>query len=269
MPMLILAVVPEPGTARACLEHAALARAAVDDARLVVLHPNADPERLIAAAEEVAIQELREAREGSAVSRAAAVRTVFDEWVAASPGGGEAEWRERPGAIGEVVAAAAAGAALVVLARPRNLDGQDALHEAVFHAGPPLLLVPDAPPPSALAHLALAWEPEDAARRALAAALPWLRRATEVTVLVAGGESNRPDASEAAERLGEAGVGANVLPLEGGGPVGAALLGACGRIGADALVMGSYDRPAVLEWLFGGATRDVLRDATLPVFLHR
>ena len=92
MPMLILAVVPEPGTARACLEHAALARAAVDDARLVVLHPNADPERLIAAAEEVAIQELREAREGSAVSRAAAVRTVFDEWVAASPGGGEAEW---------------------------------------------------------------------------------------------------------------------------------------------------------------------------------
>ena len=50
MPMLILAVVPEPGTARACLEHAALARAAVDDARLVVLHPNADPERLIAAA---------------------------------------------------------------------------------------------------------------------------------------------------------------------------------------------------------------------------
>ena len=33
--------------------------------------------------------------------------------------------------------------------------------------------------------------------------------------------------------------------------------------------MGSYDRLAVLEWLFGGATRDVLRDATLPVFLHR
>ncbi|TPG55876.1 universal stress protein [Roseomonas nepalensis] len=269
MPMLILAVVPEPGTARACLEHAALAQTAVEDACLVVLHPDVDPEQLVATPEEIAIQQLREAREGSAVSRAAAVRAVFDKWAAASPRGREAEWRERPGAVAEAVNSAAAEAGLIVLARPHNLDGQDALHEAIFHADRLLLLVPNAPSPAALAHFALAWEPEDAARRALAAALPWLRQDARVTVLVAGGKGNRPDGSEAMERLHEAGIRAEVLPLEEGKPVGAALLGACGRISADALLMGSYDRPVVLEWLFGGVTRDVLRDAALPVLMHR
>ena len=268
-PPVILAVIPEPGTALACLEHAALATSVPDQVRLVALHPNAAPEYLVAAAEEVAIQELREAREGTAEARTAAVRAVFEAWAATLPGGVKAEWRERPGAVAEAVASEASGAELIVLARPHNLDGQDALHEAVFHAGRLLLLAPNAPPPAALAHLAVAWEPEDAARRVLAAALPWLRRAGRVTVLVAGGKDDRLDATEALERLTEAGIEAEVLPLGGGGPVGAALLSACGQIGADALVMGSYDRLAVLEWLFGGATRDVLRDATLPVFLHR
>ena len=267
-PPVILAVVPEPDTARACLGHAALAAAAVGDTRIVALHPVVDPDDLVAAPEEIVIQQLRAAREGTAEARAAAVRAVFDAWARATLGGGKAEWRERPGAVAQAVASEAAGARLIVLARPRNLDGQDALHEAVFHAGRPLLLAPDAPPPVALAHPALAWEPEDAARRALVAALPWLRRASRVTVLVVDKTDDRPDAAEALERLKAAGIGAEVLALGGGGPVGAALLGACGRIGADALVMGSYDRPAVLEWLFGGATRDVLRDAALPVFLH-
>ena len=40
------------------------------------------------------------------------------------------------------------------------------------------------------------------------------------------------------------------------------------RIGADALVMGAYGRRRFLEILIGGATRDVLAQADMPVFLH-
>jgi len=49
---------------------------------------------------------------------------------------------------------------------------------------------------------------------------------------------------------------------------GAALLRAASDEQADLLVMGAYGRTRFSEWMFGGATRHVLAEATLPVFMR-
>ena len=48
---------------------------------------------------------------------------------------------------------------------------------------------------------------------------------------------------------------------------GATLLGAAAAEGADLLVMGAYGHSRLREIVLGGATREVLRDARIPVLL--
>jgi nucleotide-binding universal stress UspA family protein len=49
------------------------------------------------------------------------------------------------------------------------------------------------------------------------------------------------------------------------GDAGEVLLALCRSQGADLLVMGAYGHTRLRELVFGGATRHVLRTATLPV----
>jgi nucleotide-binding universal stress UspA family protein len=49
---------------------------------------------------------------------------------------------------------------------------------------------------------------------------------------------------------------------------GEAILAAAGEVGADLLVMGAYGRSRFSEWAFGGVTRTVLHEATLPVLMR-
>ena len=46
------------------------------------------------------------------------------------------------------------------------------------------------------------------------------------------------------------------------------LLDAALGAAANLLVMGAYGRTRFSEWVFGGATRSLLRDAPFPVFLR-
>ena len=67
--------------------------------------------------------------------------------------------------------------------------------------------------------------------------------------------------------LGRHGVKARgeVRPEEGG--TADRLLAVAGEVGADLLVMGAYSHSRLREAVFGGATRDVLGHARLPVLL--
>jgi nucleotide-binding universal stress UspA family protein len=55
--------------------------------------------------------------------------------------------------------------------------------------------------------------------------------------------------------------------IEPGRGHGATLLDAAGAENADLLVMGAYGHSRLREIVLGGATRDVLRHARLPVLL--
>ena len=172
-----------------------------------------------------------------------------------------------------VVAAAGDKADLIVIGRAAHNepgDGKAAIEAALFKSKAPVLLVPETPPASIGRHIAVAWKASETAERAILAAAPLLRAAGRVTILIGeepDGERPLPDDLVAMF----AAAGRAPIPHHfqlGGLSAGVALLGEAHRIGADALVMGAYARRRFLEILIGGATRDVLAQADMPVFLH-
>jgi nucleotide-binding universal stress UspA family protein len=55
----------------------------------------------------------------------------------------------------------------------------------------------------------------------------------------------------------------------GGKEVGPMLLLQAAAFAADLLVMGAHGHSHLSEWMFGGVTRTVLREAGLPVLISR
>ena len=85
-------------------------------------------------------------------------------------------------------------------------------------------------------------------------------------MLCAVGEQAETSLEAAAAMLRRHGV--NVHPHkvdEPDGNAGEVLLAQAAAHGADLLVMGAYGHTRLREMVFGGATRHVLREATLPV----
>jgi nucleotide-binding universal stress UspA family protein len=70
------------------------------------------------------------------------------------------------------------------------------------------------------------------------------------------------------EHLQRHGVTVEQVELERkSGDSGMDLINFAGDIGADLIVMGAYSHSRLLEEIFGGATRTVLRNMTTPIFL--
>ncbi|MYN43438.1 universal stress protein, partial [Duganella sp. FT109W] len=108
--------------------------------------------------------------------------------------------------------------------------------------------------------------------RASVAALPLLRRAALVTLAVinpaAVSTVHGPQAgADLAAYLARHGVPLEVVVRETDTDAGDALLGLAAERGADLLVMGCYGHTRWRELLLGGATRAVLRRATLPLLM--
>jgi nucleotide-binding universal stress UspA family protein len=274
----ILAVLTEPPTARALLDAAAVA--AVDPAcRIEALHIRVDPESLILPTEEVMTRKRRAELEASLAERAQRLRLAYDEWAQAAAGlADRAAWHEVAGAVEAVVTARGKLADLLVLARPAGSEGEEALHAALFAVGRLFLLVPpDGGAGQARRlefgrHMAIAWKASETAERAVVGALPWLRRAQRISVLVAGRDGETPPDALLALLAGH-GIAASAIAVApiamaaGDEGVGAALLAEARAVGADSLVMGAYRRHRFFEWVLGGVTRHVLHHADLPAFM--
>jgi nucleotide-binding universal stress UspA family protein len=273
MPMTILAIVAEPQTAHICLT-GALAAAAVDPAaRIEVFHVKVDPARLIRAPEEISIQRLREHDEGTAADREAAVRRIYEAWLAQVPPDqiDRVRWRTVVGAEEEMVLKEARAADLLVLARPHNMDGDDAMHAAIYGSRRPLLVPPDWSPsgPDALGHhIAIAWKPTLQAHHAVEGAGPWLRRAERVSLIVIARDARAGGIDEAEHLAREIGFSAGVALIEPKpGEVGEQLLQAVAALRADALVLGAYRHNDMVEWALPSTTRHILAHAQVPLFL--
>ena len=166
-----------------------------------------------------------------------------------------------------------AKADLVVIGRAAGVqlaDGKAAIHVALFEARQAILLVQEAVPSTLGQNVAIAWKPSAAADRAIAAALPLLLRAERVTVLT---ETEDGDAgaqpADLLDKLEQAGVGATIRRFQAGDRrIGDALLAETHAVGADLLVMGAYTHSRLAEFILGGATREVLATADLPVLMH-
>jgi nucleotide-binding universal stress UspA family protein len=150
------------------------------------------------------------------------------------------------------------------------------VEEVVLHSPRPTLLLPYAGRFDDIGRtVLLAWDGSHGAARAAADALPLLRRAQSVQVVMfdrGAGDSGAIDQSPVrgvAAWLGRHGVPANAEVRFLSTDPGNALLSQAADIGADLLVMGSWGHSPWAERLIGGATRTVLASMTVPVLTSR
>jgi nucleotide-binding universal stress UspA family protein len=182
-----------------------------------------------------------------------------------------AAWREETGLAGDLVPRRAGLFDLVVLGRSERVVDRphtDVLEDTLMHCGRPVLLAPAQPPQELGVTVAIAWNASAEAARAVAGALPFLRRAKAVRVLTAG-DTDTSDGVALVQSLGWRGIAATAhhqTPLPGVA-VGQQLLAAAREENADLLVMGGYGKAPWREMLLGGATRQVLGSSLLPILI--
>jgi nucleotide-binding universal stress UspA family protein len=138
----------------------------------------------------------------------------------------------------------------------------------------PCIVVPPGESVPALDTIVVAWNSSQEAVRAIHAALPLLARAKRVVVLRGRPREQfseigwRPE-FDLGRYFDRAEIVAEYRPFDvGGEDAGVRLLEAAAAERADLLVMGAYGRTRFSEWVFGGATRLVLAESRLPVFMR-
>jgi nucleotide-binding universal stress UspA family protein len=118
----------------------------------------------------------------------------------------------------------------------------------------------------------IAWDASMTASRAVTGALPLLRTASVVDVVVFNASAQDEahgelPGSDLALYLARQGVSVNVISRRTDIDIGNALLSLCADQESDLLVMGGYGHTRFREILLGGATQTVLESMTLPVLM--
>jgi nucleotide-binding universal stress UspA family protein len=144
----------------------------------------------------------------------------------------------------------------------------------LLESGRPVLTVPphwrSQMPPR---RVVVAWRPTSGAARALHDAMPLLRKAEVVDVLMIDpvDDARRAGAADkagaaVATHLARHAIEANVvLRASGGRPASEVLLGYVQEVQAELLVAGGYGHTRFREWALGGMTRELLFAAPIPV----
>lgn len=120
--------------------------------------------------------------------------------------------------------------------------------------------------------VAVAWNGSGDAVRAITSAIPLLRSAEQVNLVVFnadrdGGMHGELPGADMALYLARHGVRVEVMATETESDVGEALLSHAADKGLDLIVMGAYGHSRFREILLGGATRTVLRSSPLPLWM--
>lgn len=180
--------------------------------------------------------------------------------------------------LGRVAAVHARYADVAVMTRPSDGPGADLREEVIegvlFHSGRPALIVPPGWTGSAIGkRIVVAWDASREATRALSEADDILEFAEAVTVLTVDakpkmfGHGDQPGANIAAH-LTRRGLPAEVRNVDSmGRSASLAILDEATALGADLVVMGGYAHSRLRELVFGGATRELLRTATVPLLM--
>ncbi|HEX7382101.1 MAG TPA: universal stress protein [Nevskiaceae bacterium] len=235
------------------------------------------PERLYAAASYgVAwVTDAMLESERQLVEDAIGAGATFRQW-AAQQGVGHNGWLVAEASTGNALAQASMRHDLLVLDHsPEDRSGSAAeVSEVVLKTFTPCMVVPPGHGAfDGFTRIAIGWNGSPEAMRAVYAALPLLRGHD---VLLMRGEERmmtyRVDwhpPLDIVKYLNRYDVHVDEKAIDAGrDDVGAALMETAAQYGADLLVMGAYGRSRFSEWILGGATRDILASASIPVLLR-
>ena len=268
----ILAVADGGTTTQATLETAVTA-AKRFGAALDVLHVMADVNSVVPVIGEgmsgAMVEQLMAAMAQTISSRAARAREAYQKVSTAADA--KLSWREITGREADVVAAAGRLTDLIVIGRPSGEAEAPlaaTLDAALFDTGRPVLVASPTAARAIVGRVALAWNGSAQAARVVAAALPILEAADHVSVLTVGTIDSAATAQDLIAYLVRHDVRASHESVTAGSAsTGAILLAHAEQTRADLLVMGAYGHSRLREMILGGATRDVLSAATIPVLM--
>ncbi len=176
------------------------------------------------------------------------------------------------GAEDEIMAQRARLADLTVIGQARRSEGETSLvlESLLFDSGRPVLLAPEAGLGALPKRIAIAWNGTALASRAVALAMPFLKRAQEV-IVIAGEASEAPTTAQPSAVAG-------LLALHGieastwryhpeDWPVSRSLVQEIHKTGAEMVVMGAFGHSRMREMLLGGATREAIRASDLALLM--
>ena len=163
---------------------------------------------------------------------------------------------------------------LVIVGQPRpDIDAAEELliEAALFDSGRPVLVVPYIHNRNAkLDRMALCWDGSRPAARAIADALPLMRRAKSIDLVLIKNETHRGEieGADIAQHLARHDLPITLAEVpQGDVDIGNTILNYVADHAIDLMVMGGYGHSRLREQVFGGTTRTVLASMTAPTLL--
>jgi nucleotide-binding universal stress UspA family protein len=210
---------------------------------------------------------------------AAGAKRAFDEHVQKS-GPITFEWRcltASYAAGNDLIAQNGRAADLIVCGKPSE-EAPDAWSDfsetAIMRSGRPVLIVPGLTPHKSVGeHVIIAWNDTREAARAVFDSIDLLKAASTVRAVTLIEKEYQREAAEALgadliASLARHGVAASLdVSYAGAGSAGEAILSRLIEEGCDLLIMGGYSHSRLREMIFGGVSRDILRDTWVPTLV--
>jgi len=177
-----------------------------------------------------------------------------------------------PDNIGRQASVAARYADLFLAMRPsagsdEEMRWMGLVEGVLFGSSRGVYLVPDGRRAAPIKRVVIGWNGSREAARAVAEAMPFLRKAAKVVVLTA---ERDPVADELdtrlARHLDRHDVKATLHDVRSRDPADA-ILAEAAAIEADMIVIGAYGHSRLREWMLGGVTRDLMLRSPLPLLL--
>ena len=220
-----------------------------------------------------------------AIDRAMAAAEALETAVRGRLGNEDIRWSvesavAQMGGVSALIGMRARFADLAVLARPYGPDappdGEAVVEAAMFEGGIPVIVLPDAPVSveGLGKRVLVAWNHSDEALAAVRKAMPILKAAENVEITVIDPSPHSPEGSDPGgalcQMLTRHGVKAEIAVLAKTLPTICEVLNRrAAETGADLIVMGAYGKSRFREAVLGGATRNMLERAAVPVLMAR
>lgn len=202
----------------------------------------------------------------------AGIETLFHEELKAQGRPGNGDWVVEHGEPTRCLAKAARYFDILLIGQFSVSGGtkdQIRPEDVVLLAGKPIIIVPKNYVDRPFAEFAVvAWDGSRPAARALTDAMQILETKKRIDIVTVAPKDTPPDGGhDILRHLRRHGIDARLVVLEDDGGVGKTILKHCAKTDPDILVMGAYSRARIREDIFGGTTRDVLENMTIPVLM--
>lgn len=183
-----------------------------------------------------------------------------------------AGWRETEGLEGQVIGDYGRLFDLIVIGRNFGqpwIDWSVMCEAALFETGRPVLVAAADTPESVGDRIVVAWNGSTETARCIALSMPFLERAESVVVLtVEGWQVPGPSGDQVTAHLQRNGIKASARNVVSGSrSVGEAILDETKEVNADLIVKGAYTHSRLRQLVFGGATRHLLHNTPIPLFM--